>query len=150
MQRAFECFLAMSTTTRLSSSSPVSATTTSARTMPACMRTLGSQPSPTIATSVSSVFVMSCAFLASFSITTTSCCCLISPRARYVPTFPPPTMMMNIITVFLRRTRGAQGGALGSDRELGDRDDGEEFGRKADQRVGRNDDIHFVAIEQRL
>ena len=50
MHLALVFFLAISVTTRLSSSSPVSATTTSARAMPASSSTSGSQPSPTIVT----------------------------------------------------------------------------------------------------
>jgi hypothetical protein len=75
----------------LSSSSPVTATTRSARSMPERSNTHSSEPSPYIALCSSS-----CSTTAkrcwSASITVTSCRLLINSRARFQPTFPAPTI----------------------------------------------------------
>ena len=75
----------------LSSSSPVTATTRSARSMPARSSTHSSEPSPYWALCSSSCST-TLKRTGSDSITVISCRLAISSRARFQPTLPAPTM----------------------------------------------------------
>src|ERR671932_92713 len=81
--------------TRLSSSSPVTAMTTSARSAPASASVEASSALPRSTTLPSSLAIDS-ARSALFSISSTSCSCSISSRARKKPTFPPPATIAYI------------------------------------------------------
>src|SRR5918995_3553822 len=91
----------------LSSSSPVTATTRSARSTPARSSTHSSEPSPYMAlcSSSCSTTPKRCA---SDSITVTSCRLLMSSRARFQPTFPAPTITTYMSSRRLPRSGSAR------------------------------------------